>query len=198
MPNKDHPDPPTGGKLRPYVLAGAVLALGIVCVTILLIARNDDTSAASSSTASRPGPTPAPGTTGRVDEEVEITTRLREILQIRERAFRDRNARLFDEVYTSDCSCLRAGRDAIAALRREGVIWRNRSISLEIQSARSLSDKLWEVVAVFVSDSFRIENEEGGLVREAPAERLRYRFLLVRSAGEETWRLGSASLVEGS
>jgi hypothetical protein len=109
----------------------------------------------------------------------------------------ERDEDLFEEVYTSDCSCLRAGRSAIAALKKERVRWQSRSISIEVQSANSINNRLWEVVALFISDSFRIETEEGTLVREAPAERIRYRFLLVRSSDEDPWRLGSASPVEG-
>ena len=123
--------------------------------------------------------------------------RLREILDVREEAFRERNAGLFENVYSSDCTCLRAGRDVIAALRKEKVVWKNRSISIEVQSAKGMNDGLWEVVAIFVSNSFRIETEQGNLVRDVPGERLRYRFLLVRASDADPWLLGSASPVEG-
>jgi hypothetical protein len=122
---------------------------------------------------------------------------LREILDVREQAFRQRDASLFDEVYTSECPCLRAGRDAIAALKKENVRWTNRSISIKVESAKSVNRRLWEVVALFVSDSFRIETENGILVRDVPAERLRYRFLLVRSSDADPWKLGSAAPLEG-
>ena len=127
----------------------------------------------------------------------EVTARLREILQVREKAFAERDASLFEEVYTTDCSCLEAGRTAIAALEKEKVLWRNRSTSIEVQSAKEVNDRLWEVVAVFTSNAFRIETEQGQLVREVPAERIRYRFLLVRGPDSELWRLGSASPIEG-
>jgi hypothetical protein len=139
--------------------------------------------------------TVVPSSTASPDPESVVVARLQEIIQIREQAFRERNADLFDEVYTSDCSCLKAGREAIAALKKENIRWRNRSVSVDVQSVTSINDNLWEVVALFVSDAFRIETENGSLVREAPGERLRYRFLLVRSSG--SWRLGKASLIEG-
>jgi hypothetical protein len=124
-------------------------------------------------------------------------TRLREILDVREQAFRERDAALFENVYSSDCTCLRAGRDAIAALKKEKVRWKNRSISIEVQSATGMSERLWEVIAIFVSKSFRIETEKGVLVRDVPGERLRYRFLLVRASDSDPWLLGSASPAEG-
>jgi hypothetical protein len=150
---------------------------------------------AYSSDASPPESTVAPSSTTILDSETTVVVRLREILQIREQAFRERDASLFEDVYTSDCSCLQAGRKAIAALKKEDIQWRNRSVSIDVQSATSVNDNLWEVVALFVSDAFRIETETGLLVREAPAERLLYRFLLVRTEG--SWRLGKASLVDG-
>jgi len=79
---------------------------------------------------------------------------------------------------------------------RERMLYGRREISIEIQSAKELSNKLWEVVAVFISDPFRIETEEGELIREAPAERIRYRFLLVRTSDSDQWRLGRASPIE--
>ena len=123
--------------------------------------------------------------------------RLQEILQIREQAFDKRDASLFEDIYTSSCPCLRAGREAIAALKKENIRWKDRSISIEVQSAKSINKRLWEVTALFVSDSFRIETEKGELVREAPAERLRYRFLLVRASDTEPWLLGGASPIGG-
>jgi hypothetical protein len=173
------------------------MALMIVGVALLLIARGDNQAATSPPETSLTATTTAPSTTAIPDTKNEVITRLREILQVREEAFSKRDASLFDDVYTSSCSCLRAGRDAIAALRKEKILWQDRSISIEVQSARSIDNRLWEVVALFVSDPFRIETEKGELVREAPAERLRYRFLLVRTSDTEPWRLGNASSIEG-
>jgi uncharacterized protein (TIGR02246 family) len=182
-----------GGLSRRYVLAGALIALVVVGV-VTAVARGVDHTA-SSSEVSPPQSTVAPSSTTIPGTENTVVARLQEIIQIREQALRERDASLFEDVYTSDCSCLRAGREAITALKKENIQWRDRSVSIEVQSVTSINDNLWEVVALFVSDSFRIETEKGSLVREAPAERLRYRFLLVRTEG--SWRLGRASLVEG-
>jgi hypothetical protein len=168
----------------------------VIGVVLFMITRSDDPRDTNASSPSRLKTTIAP-TTRAPSPESEVVTRLREILEIREEAFRERDASLFEDIYTSDCACLRAGRDAIAALRKEKVQWQNRSISLDIESTRSVNNRLWEVVALFKSNSFRIETEEGMLVREVPAERLRYRFLLVRTSEANPWRLGRASPLEG-
>jgi hypothetical protein len=172
------------------------VAIGAI---LFVTTRGGDSGNRNSSSPSRSEVTiaPPPTTTKTSDSKNEVVARLREILEVREQAFRERDASLFEDVYTSDCACLRAGRDAIAALKKEKVRWKSRSISIDIESARRINNGLWEVVALFASDSFRIETEEGVLVRDVPAERLRYRFLLVRASDTDLLRLGSASPVEG-
>lgn len=196
MSNDNHPAPTPNNPPRRYLLPSAVIALALVAVVLLVTIRDDDLAATSPLETSQPATTSST-TAPLSDTENEVVTRLREILQVREQAFSKRDASLFDDVYTSSCPCLRAGRNAIAALKKEQILWQDRSISIEVQSAKSINHRLWEVVALFVSDSFRIETEEGELVREAPPERLRYRFLLVRTSDSEPWRLGSASSIEG-
>ena len=197
MSNEEHHSSRTNGNrsLR-FLLLGAVMALAITVVALLAGDRGDKVVTTSSSASSERTSSVATATT-IPNTKAEVTARLREILQIREKAFAERDAGLFEDVYTSDCSCLEAGRAAIAALEKEKVLWRNRSTSIEVQSAREVNDKLWEVVGVFISNAFRIETEQGELVRQAPAERIRYRFLLVRSSDSELWRLGSVSPIEG-
>jgi hypothetical protein len=196
MSNDNHPSPTPNDPPRRYLLPSAVIALALVAVVLLVTIRDDDLAATSPLETSQPATTSST-TAPLSDTENDVVTRLREILQVREQAFSKRDASLFDDVYTSSCPCLRAGRNAIAALKKEQILWQDRSISIEVQSAKSINHRLWEVVALFVSDSFRIETEEGELVREAPPERLRYRFLLVRTSDSEPWRLGSASSIEG-
>jgi hypothetical protein len=195
MPNKDyHSSPAPNDPRRRYLLPGALIALAIVGMALLVIVRDGDLAATSPPATSR---TTASTATTVPDTKNEVIARLKEILRIREQAFNKRDASLFDDIYTSSCPCLRAGREAIAALKNENVRWKDRSISIEVQSAKSINKRLWEVTGLFVSDSFRIETEKGELVREAPAERLRYRFLLVRASEREPWLLGSASPIEG-
>jgi hypothetical protein len=201
MPNDKDPGPrPTiPRRSRRVLLTGLLLTLAVVGSIVVVVTRSDmlDGPATSTISPTTDSLAPPPATKGP-DSSTEVVTRLQEILRVRERAFRDRNPALFEEIYSSDCPCLPAGRNAIAALKREHIIWRERSILVQIKSARKISDRLWEVMAVFRSEPFRIETEKGELVREAPAERLRYRFLLVRALDTKTWQLGSASLVEGA
>jgi hypothetical protein len=197
MTREDHHSSQTdGGPLALRLFAGALIALVIIGITLFVALRKSD-EAISPTSSPLYSTTTAPSGTTTSDSKSVVIARLQEILEVREQAFKERDEDLFDDVYTSDCSCLRAGRSAIAALKREKVRWQGRSISIEVQSTKSINNKLWEVVALFISDSFRIETEEGTLVRQAPAERIRYRFLLVRSSDEDSWRLGSASPVEG-
>jgi hypothetical protein len=198
MPNEDqHAGSTATSSSRWYLFVLTLMAI-VIGVALFVSTRGDNAGNSNSSSQSRLEGTIASSTTTRKsDTKSEVVTRLGEILEIREQAFRERDASLFDDVYTSNCACLRAGRDAIAALKKERVRWKDRSISIEVESARSVNNKLWEVVALFVSDSFRIETEEGMLVRDVPAERLRYRFLIVRASDASPWLLGSASPVEG-
>jgi hypothetical protein len=197
MTNKDHRvSASAGGPTRRYVFIAALVGSMIVAIALLVVTR-DDEDVATSTSGTSPPVTTASSATSTPDSRDEVVARLQEILQIREQAFQERDATLFDRVYTNDCPCLRAGRNAIAALKKEKVRWQDRSISIDVRSARSINNKLWEVVALFTSDAFRIETEDGRLIREAPAERIRYRFLLVRTSDTELWRLGGASLVEG-
>jgi hypothetical protein len=198
MSNEDpHSSRSGGDPSARQLLAGALIALLITGAALFVALRNGDLEATSRSPSTLHLTTTAPSASTTPDSRTAVIARLQEILEVREQAFRERDEDLFDDVYTSDCSCLRAGRSAIAALKKERIRWQGRSTSIEVQSARSINTKLWEVVALFISDSFRIETEEGTLVRQAPAERIRYRFLLVRSSDGDSWRLGSASPVEG-
>jgi hypothetical protein len=138
MPNEDHrssqtPDDPP----RRYLLWGALIALAIAGVALLILARDDDLAATPPTAAS--ATITASTATTIPDTKNEVIARLREILQVREEAFSKRDARLFDDIYTSSCPCLRAGREAIAGLKKEKIRWRDRSISIEVQSAKSIN-----------------------------------------------------------
>jgi hypothetical protein len=143
-------------------------------------------------------PKAAVASTTTINPRTDVVIRLQEILHIREEAFRRRDASLFDQIYAGDCPCLPAGREAIAKLLEEKVVWRERSISLQVQSATRVNDRLWEVAALFLSKPFRIETEQGRLIRTVPEERLRYRFLIVKPADDGPWVLGRVSLLRGA
>jgi hypothetical protein len=162
----------------------------------VLATRGDDPPAASLPPVPSSPPATAAATTTTIDPQTEVVARLKEILKVREEALAKRDASLFDQIYADDCPCLKAGRDAVTALLKEHVVWKGRSISLLVQSTDQINDQLWEVVAVFTSKPFRIETEDGALIRSAPAERIRYRFLLFRPAKGAPWVLGNASMLK--
>ena len=177
MANENLPTKSIGAfSSRRYLTVVTLMAVLLGAVLIVVTRGGSDNSNVTLS--SRPKTTIAPTSTRPSDSEAEVVTRLHEIIAVREQAFRSRDASLLDDVYASDCSCLRAGRKAIAALKKEKVEWKGRSIEIEIESAKRMNSRLWEVVGRLISKQFRIETEEGVLVRVVPAERLRYRFLL--------------------
>ena len=196
----DHPAPrpPTrrGPSRAAWVAATAVALLVVTVVVAVLMTRSDGEAAGSTVPEPSSSQTTASPTTTTIDTRTEVVARLREILRVREEAFARRDASLFNEIYSDDCPCLKAGRDAIAALVKENVVWKGRSVSILVQSTQRINDQLWEVVALFTSKPFRIETEEGALIRSAPAERIRYRFLLFRPVGGEQWLLGNASVLK--
>jgi hypothetical protein len=201
MSIEGHPtQPPTphSPTRRGLILVGATAVLiGVGLLLAVLVAGRDGDTASPSPREPHANPKAAVTTT-TINPRTEVIIRLREILDVREEAFQIRDVSLFDQIYTNDCPCLSAGREAIARLLEENVVWRERSISLQIQSATRVNDRLWEVVALFLSKPFRIETEQGRLIRRVPEERLRYRFLLVKPAVDGSWLLGRASLLRGA
>ena len=119
MPNEDQHAPSVAdGTSRRYLFAVPLMAV-VIGAVLFVTTRSDDSGNTSSSSPSGSETTLASTTTRTSDSKNEVVTRLREILKVREQAFRERNAALFEKVYSSDCTCLRAGRDAIAALKKE-------------------------------------------------------------------------------
>jgi len=201
MQYEDHPAPPpptSRGPSRAVWVVAIATALLVAVVAAFLMTRSDGEAVGSPAPEPSVPPTTASPTTTTIDTETEVVARLREILRVREEAFARRDASLFDQVYTSDCPCLKAGRDAIAALVKENVIWKGRSVTILVQSTQRINDRLWEVVAIFTSKPFRIETEDGTLIRTASAERITYRFLLFRPAEGQQWILGNVSVLKGA
>lgn len=200
MPIEDHsPQPPTRRdrtRLSP-VLAVITAAVAVGLLIAALMTRGDEEIAGASPNESSAATPTVVATTTTVDARSEVVARLREILRTREEAFRKRDASLFEEIYASDCPCREGGRKAIAQLLKDDAIWEGRSTSIEIRSVSRINDRLWEVFAIFSSKPFRIESEDGTLIRTVPSERQLYRFLLVRPVGGGPWLLGRASFVEG-
>jgi hypothetical protein len=143
-----------------------------------------------------PRPAPATAPSPAPASRADLAARLREILDVREQAFGRRDLGLLETVYTADCACLHSGRAAIARLLADRAVWRGRAIAVDVTSLERLSERVWVAVALFSSRPFRIEREDGTLIRAVPAERHRYRFVLAQPTPGGPWLLGDASLLE--
>jgi len=175
----------------------AVLVMLVVAssaVVGLLISRegNDPSLSPSEQTAGSNTPS-TPSTATTIPTQVEVTSRLREILQIRDRALLARDADLLSGIYTIDCECLEDGRALINQLHKKNIVWRGVKTELAVTSAEEVNDRLWIVVATVNTPSVRIETEGGRLVRVVPPERNRVRFALAKPQNEKVWLLGHAS-----
>jgi hypothetical protein len=197
MPIDDRPQTPqpaAGGRRRGFMLAGLIGGL-VIAVIVIALARGPEPEAevsASAPTSSRI----AASTT--IAEEDEVLARLRDILKVRDRAYRDRDLSLLKEVYTSDCPCLRGDGDAIRQLLKDKAVWIGASTSVRINKLEKENDRLWIVVADFVASPFRIETESGDLIRAVEERSEPFRFVLTRETADDSLRLGFAAPIDES
>lgn len=145
--------------------------------------------------ASAPTSSRIAATTTSIAEKDEVVARLHDILEARDRAYRDRDVDLLKRVYTSDCPCLRGDGDAIRQLLKDNVVWIGASTSVRINKLEKENDRLWVVVADFVASPFRIETESGDLIRAVEERSEPFRFVLVRKSIGESLLLGSQLLL---
>jgi hypothetical protein len=153
--------------------------------------RSGDPDAPSSVTPSSSQTAAQPTTT--IGVQTELVARLREILEVRDRALSVRNPDLLSDIYTIDCKCLKDGRALIATLRKEAVVWKGVRTSLAVRDIEEVNDRLWIIIADVTTPSVRIETESGRLIRMVPPERNRVRFALAKPVNENEWLLGHAS-----
>ena len=177
---------------------GRVAVLLFVVVLALLVAvgavvSRSEEATSSTPSSSHPAGSASTAATIAVVKQTEITSRLREILKVRDRALLARDAQLLSDIYTIDCKCLEDGRALIRQLRKENVVWKGVSTNMTIESTEKVNDRLWIVVATVRTPPVRIEPEAGRLVRIVPSERNRVRFALAKPTNEEEWLLGHAS-----
>jgi hypothetical protein len=126
----------------------------------------------------------------------EVVSRLREILRIREEAYRSRKVEMLATIYSSDCPCVASDQRAIEELLNHGYVWDGISTSIEVRSVSKISDRLWLVVALFRSGDLSIKTEHGKLVRIEPAGSDLFEFTLVKPSEGTSWLLGLASVVD--
>ena len=177
---------------------GRVAVLLFVVVLALLVAvgavvSRSEEATSSAPSSSHPAGSASTAATIAVVKQTEITSRLREILKVRDRALLARDAQLLSDIYTVDCKCLEDGKALIRQLRKENVVWKGVSTNMTIESTEKVNDRLWIVVATVRTPPVRIEPEAGRLVRIVPSERNRVRFALAKPTNEEEWLLLSRS-----
>jgi hypothetical protein len=174
---------------------GAAALILLVIVTLTTRMTGSDESDASSATviADSPG-TSTPSTTFGTRDEVE--SRLHQIFRIRDEAIQTRDARVLSDIYTVDCPCLKGDRALIKRLKNQGVIWRGVKVSLTIEDAERVNDRLWILNALVKTDAFEIARESGETVRRVAAGQERSRFALSKPVGQDAWLLGQASVLD--
>jgi hypothetical protein len=107
---------------------------------------------------STPSPSSSEVTTSTgLDTRIEVVEPLKDILRIRDQAFRDRNTRPLEDVYTIDCPCLEGDRNAIEELVTNNYHVVGGATSIRVHRVEQVSKRLWLVVADFRSAPLRVE-----------------------------------------
>jgi hypothetical protein len=182
---------------RLILLAAATLALGAVFVVVPLF--REGTGGGGSPVTTNSGDavgTTVPSTT--IGARGEVLARLHQIFRVRDRAIQTRNASLLEGIYTVDCPCLKGDAQLIERLKRDNLIWQGIKVSLRVDSAARINDRLWTVTALVTTSPFEIIRESGEVIRRIPRGQELSRFALARPIGENEWLLGQASVIEKS
>jgi hypothetical protein len=190
MPNDDRVD--RGAPRRAFILAGLLGGLAIA-VAVVVFAIQSDSSAPDSVSAQSPSSLVV--TTTSLAEKDVVVSRLRQILEQRDRAYRERNVGVLRKVYSKDCPCLRGDGDAIRQLLEDDAVWKGASTAVRVKKLEKVNDRLWVVMADFIASPFRIETESGDLVRAVAGRTKLFRFVLARPASEQSLVLGFAAPV---
>lgn len=191
MPLGDHLAPSSTS--RRLITIGLAASLAALLVAISMAGEDDKlTLTTPESLESSSSATGRSATTPR-----EVASRLREILRIREAAYRSRNPDLLRSIYSSDCPCLASDEKAIYELLQRAYMWDGVETSIEIRRVDKLHERLWTITALFRSETLRIETENGKLVRKELAGSDLFEFTLVKPRDAHRWLLGRASVVEG-
>jgi hypothetical protein len=193
MANENLPDPTASGSGLPIArLSVVLLTVAVAAVAVAgLVSRNSDEPLPSTPSSHGDPATTVTATT--IGTRAEVTTRLREILAVRDRALSERDASLLINIYTSDCKCLKDGRALISQLRKEGIVWKGVKTSVMVRDIEEASERLWIITAMVATPTVRVETETGKLVRTVPPERNLVRFALAKPQDEGEWLLGHAS-----
>jgi hypothetical protein len=198
MLKNDPQSPPSAlsGSSRRGRLSAVVVTLVVASSAVigLLVSRQDNNpSSFPSEQMAGSGMTSTTSTATTSSTQTEVTSRVREILQVRDKALLARDVDLLSGIYTIDCECLEDGRALINQLLQKNIVWRGVRTKVAVTSIEKVNDRLWIVVATVQTPSVRIETESGRLIRIVPPERNRVRFALAKPQNEKEWLLGHAS-----
>lgn len=199
MANEDHSvvDPPPKGpsaSLRIWTVLGILLAVGLL-LAVFVTHQGDEVPTSTTNEALGSAVPAHPTTT--LDERDELVDRLKEILAKREEAYRERDTKALQEIYTIDCPCLESDSNAIQELKRQGYLWIGGETSIKVRRTERVSARLWTIVADFTSAPLRIETESGKLIRSEPGGTDLFQFALAMPRGSTEWLLGRASSYQG-
>lgn len=188
MPNEDH-----GVHSAPSqrLLAAGLVTILLVGLVLTVLVTREDGRATGSTVA--PSSSAALPTTTSLDTRTELSRRLTEILEIRDKAFRDRDIQLLNDIYTVDCPCLEGDGNAIEELVENDYHIVGGATSIRLRRTTRASERLWLIIADFQSEPLRIEAEDGRLIREEPAGSELFQFALSRPKGSSEWLLGRAT-----
>ena len=180
--------------LRPVWILIAILVVGGLAFAVFAV--RDDGRAAIASRGEVIDSTLTSHSTTSVDEQIEIVSRLKEILAERQRAYRMRDPKVLEGIYTVDCPCLESDTNAIRELISADYIWVGGETSIQVRRTERVAPRMWIVIADFSSEPLRIETKSGRLVRKEPEDRSLFQFVLAKPTGSGQWLLGRASSYE--
>jgi hypothetical protein len=192
MSNEDHK--PHVANFRRLLAVGLVAILPVALILTVLLTREDRGVTRSTLV---PSSTAASPTTTTVDTRTELTGRLEEILEIRDKAFQDRNSEILKDIYTVDCPCLEGDGNAIQELIDNDYHIVGGATSIRLRRISKASSRLWLLIADFRSAPLRIEGEDGQLIREEPGGAELFQFALSKPNGSNEWLLGRATAYRG-
>jgi hypothetical protein len=177
-------------RLVGWGLVIALLAAGLLVA--VLLTREDSNVGVTASTLPQSSAKASP-TSATLDTRTEVVGRLRSILGIRDKAFRDRDPEILKDIYTVDCPCLEGDRNAIEELTTNNYHVVGGATSIRVRKVDRVNEQLWLVVADFQSAPLRIEAEDNRLIRKEPGGKDLFQFALSKPAGSRDWRLGRAT-----
>jgi hypothetical protein len=183
--------------IRRFAVAGfSAILLVAALLTAVLLSREED--AERTAPTVRQSSANASTTSTTLEARAEVIERLREILEVRDKAFHERDAKVLEDVYTVDCPCLEGDRNAINELTANNYHIVGGTTSIEIRRANQVNVRLWLVIADFRSAPLRIEAQDNRLVREEAGGSDLFQFALSKPAGSNEWLLGGATAYRDS